>query len=85
MIGGIGLKNTGNIYPLIMEEVERSVLDIVLRETNFNLVQAAKLLGISRTMLYRRIKAFGITSETLLGSESLGNGTLPAIKDELCL
>lgn len=65
MIYGIGPSNTGNIYPLIMEEVERSVLDIVLRETKFNLVKTAKLLGISRATLYRRLKAFGITPETL--------------------
>jgi DNA-binding protein Fis len=60
MIVGIGLNNTGNIYPLIMEEVERSVLDLVLHDTRFNIVQAAKLLGISRATLYRKIKAFNI-------------------------
>ncbi len=83
MITGIGLNNTGNIYPLIMEEVEHNVLDLVLRETKFNLVQAAKLLGISRATLYRRIKVFGITPETLLSSEYASNEMISTNKIEL--
>jgi len=66
MVLGIGLNNTGNIYPLIMEEIERSIIELVLHETNFNLVQAAKLLGISRCTLYRRIKKLGISTNKLL-------------------
>ncbi len=64
MIQGIGSNNAGNIYPLIIEEVERSVIDIVLRETNFNLVQTTKLLGISRCTLYRRVKKLGISTDS---------------------
>lgn len=60
MVAGIGLNNAGNIYPLLMEEVERNIIELVLRETNFNLVQATKLLGISRCTLYRRVKRLGI-------------------------
>lgn len=56
MILGIGLHNNGNIYPLIVEEVERSIIRIVLEETQGNLFVSAKMLGISRSTLYRKIK-----------------------------
>ncbi len=55
MIHGIGIHNEGNIYPLIVEEVERSVIKIVLEETNGNMFASAKMLGISRSTLYRKI------------------------------
>lgn len=83
MIYGIGLNNAGNIYPLIMGEVERSVLDIVLRETKFNLVKTAKLLGISRATLYRRLKFFGITPETLASSTESSIEIQPTTKETL--
>lgn len=56
MMLGIGLHNQGNIYPLIVGEVERSIIKIVLEETNGNLLASAKMLGISRSTLYRKLK-----------------------------
>ncbi|MBM3886293.1 hypothetical protein FJ364_00025 [Candidatus Dependentiae bacterium] len=55
MMLGIGVHNKGNIYPLIVEEVERSIIKIVLEETNGNLFASAKMLGISRSTLYRKL------------------------------
>lgn len=60
MMLGIGLHNQGNIYPLIVEEVERSIIKIVLEETNGNLFASAKMLGISRSTLYRKINKLHI-------------------------
>lgn len=56
MILGIGTHNKGNIYPLVIGEIERSIIKIVLEETNNNLFASAKILGISRSTLYRKIK-----------------------------
>ena len=56
MVEGIGSRGTGNIYPLIMEEVERHIVKTVLEETQYNYFTTAKILGISRSKLYRRIK-----------------------------
>jgi len=50
----------GNIYPLIVNEVERCVISSVLKETKGNYFRAAKSLGISRSTLYRKIKNLGI-------------------------
>ncbi len=60
MIIGIGMHGKGNIYPLIIEEIERYVISLVLEETRFNLVVAAKILGISRSTLYRKIEKLNI-------------------------
>lgn len=56
MMLGIGVHNQGNIYPLIVGEVERSIIKIVLEETHGNLLASAKMLGISRSTLYRKLK-----------------------------
>lgn len=50
----------GNIHPLIMNEVERCLITLVLKQTNNNYLQASRILGMSRSTLYRRIDALGI-------------------------
>jgi DNA-binding protein Fis len=60
MVSSLGPHEKGNIYPLIMNEVERSLIELVLEETKNNYLRAAKVLGISRSTLYRRIKALEI-------------------------
>ena len=60
MIIGIGVQGKGNIYPLIVGEMERYVIHLVLEETRFNLFLAAKMLGISRSTLYRKIERLNI-------------------------
>ncbi len=61
MVIGIGLKGQGNIYPLVMEEIEKTIIELVLQETNYNYFATAKILGISRSTLYRRVEALKIT------------------------
>ncbi len=60
MISGIGKNNRGNIYPLVMQEIEKYIIHIVLEETNYNYVVASKMLGIGRSTLYRKIKEFDL-------------------------
>jgi len=60
MVGSLGRNEKGNIYPLIMHEVERYLIMVVLEETNYNYFWAAQVLGISRSTLYRRIEALDI-------------------------
>lgn len=56
MVTGIGHHNKGNIHPLIMHEIETYIIQIVLSETNYNYLAASKMLGISRSTLYRKIE-----------------------------
>ncbi|NDD53539.1 hypothetical protein EBZ39_06635 [bacterium] len=60
MTAGIGCHNKGNIHPLIMNEIEKYIIQIVLAETDYNYLAASKMLGIGRSTLYRKIDALGI-------------------------
>lgn len=60
MVMSLGRHEKGNIYPLIMDEVERNLITLVLEETGDNHLRASKILGISRSTLYRRIEALRI-------------------------
>ena len=60
MISGMDKNSKGNIYPLVMEEVERCIIELVLEETNFNYLLSSKMLGVGRSTLYRKIESLGI-------------------------
>lgn len=60
MATGIGTHNKGNIHPLIMNEIEKYIIEIVLEETKYNYLAASKMLGIGRSTLYRKIEVLGI-------------------------
>jgi two-component system nitrogen regulation response regulator GlnG len=49
-----------DIYRRVCTEVDRVVLDIVLRHVHGNQVQASELLGISRTTLRAKLRALGL-------------------------
>lgn len=49
-----------NLYALVLEEVERPMFETVLDHTNGNLSQAAKILGLTRATLRKRLAAYGI-------------------------
>ncbi len=45
----------------LVEQTERRALGFALARTNNNRLQAAKLLGISRALLYKKMHAYGMT------------------------
>ncbi len=49
-----------NLYDAVLSEVEKSLISIVLRETEGNQLRAAKALGINRNTLRSRIKEYKI-------------------------
>ena len=61
MVSGIGKNSNGNIYPLIMQELEKYIIQIVLDETGYNYLQSSRILGIGRSTLYRKIHFHQIT------------------------
>jgi two-component system nitrogen regulation response regulator GlnG len=67
-----GLLRTGepDIYRRISLEVDRVVMNTVLRHTRGNQVQASELLGISRTTLRAKLRTLGMTVEKQLLPES---------------
>lgn len=60
MLTGFTETSKGNIYPLIMGEIEKTIIIVVLEETKFNYVQASRILGVGRSTLYRKIKEHNI-------------------------
>jgi two-component system nitrogen regulation response regulator GlnG len=60
-----GLLRAGepDIYRRVCREVDRVVMDVVLRHVKGNQVQASELLGISRTTLRAKLRDLGLTVE----------------------
>jgi transcriptional regulator of acetoin/glycerol metabolism len=53
------LRPREEILPLA--ERERQAIEAALRDSNWQLAQAARRLGISRTTLWRRLKGYGLS------------------------
>lgn len=51
---------SSNLYNAVVSEVEKSLITIVLKETEGNQVRAAKTLGINRNTLRTKIKEYKI-------------------------
>jgi Fis family transcriptional regulator, factor for inversion stimulation protein len=49
-----------DLHRLVMEEVERPLLQTVVRHAEGNLSQAAKMLGLTRSTLRKRLADYGI-------------------------
>jgi two-component system nitrogen regulation response regulator GlnG len=59
-----------DIYRRICNEMDRVVLDMVLRHVKGNQVHASELLGISRTTLRAKLRALGLSVEKSLQEEA---------------
>jgi two-component system nitrogen regulation response regulator GlnG len=49
-----------NLHPMLLQEIERPLITITLKETNGNQIQAAHLLGMNRNTLRKKIKELKI-------------------------
>lgn len=60
LLKGIGNQGGDHLYKMIMEMVERLLLDLTMRQCQENQVEAARILGINRNTLSRRLKELNI-------------------------
>jgi len=51
---------TGDVYTMVLEQVERPLIRFVLEKTRGNQVKAADILGINRNTLRKKIQDLGI-------------------------
>lgn len=47
-----------NLYPLIINEVEKPLIATVLKHADYNQTRAAKILGLSRSTLRKKIATY---------------------------
>jgi Fis family transcriptional regulator len=50
----------GNLYDMVIQEVERPLFEAVMRHARGNQSKAAKLLGINRSTLRKKLEQYGI-------------------------
>ena len=50
----------GDLYELVLGQVERPLFETVLENTRGNVSQAAQLLGLNRATLRSRLKKYGL-------------------------
>lgn len=60
LLRGIGKQGGDQLYKIVMEMVERLLLELVFQHCQGNQVEAARLLGINRNTLSRRLKELNI-------------------------
>lgn len=54
------IENGANLRSFVVDLVDRSLIEITLDETNGNQSQTAKILGVSRNTLNRKMKSFNL-------------------------
>ena len=55
-----GEKPAGDLYEMVLHEVERPLLDIVMKHVKSNQCKAAEMLGINRNTLRKKLKLHGL-------------------------
>lgn len=53
-------EKTSGVYDMVIAEVERPLLEIVMRHTESNQSRAAEVLGINRNTLRKKLKRYKI-------------------------
>jgi two-component system nitrogen regulation response regulator GlnG len=71
LLSNVQSAGTGEIYHLILSEIERFLLQVILDETDGNQLRTADLLGINRNTLRKKIRALGVEVRRPSKSEAI--------------
>ncbi len=55
-----GNRPGNNLYRMVIQEVERPMLEVVMRHAGGNQTRAAELLGLNRTTLRKKLQEHGL-------------------------
>lgn len=53
--------DSSGLYNLVLAEVEKPLLETALKHSDFNQTKAAKILGLSRSTLRKKLEQYGIS------------------------
>ena len=56
----IGDEQPIDFYNILLEEIERPLLEVLINHTSYNQVKMAQILGISRGTLRKKLKQYGL-------------------------
>jgi Fis family transcriptional regulator len=56
----IGGEQPVDFYNILLEEIERPLLEVLINHTHYNQVKMAHILGISRGTLRKKLKQYGM-------------------------
>ncbi|EKD53629.1 MAG: Transcriptional regulator, Fis family [uncultured bacterium] len=56
----IGGEQPVDFYSILLEEIERPLLEVLINHTHYNQVRMAHILGISRGTLRKKLKQYGM-------------------------
>jgi Fis family transcriptional regulator len=56
----IGTEQPVDFYSILLEEIERPLLEVLINHTHYNQVKMATILGISRGTLRKKLKQYGM-------------------------
>lgn len=56
----IGTEEPIDFYSILLEEIERPLLEVLINHTHYNQVKMAQILGISRGTLRKKLKQYGM-------------------------
>jgi len=56
----IGSEQPVDFYSILLEEIERPLLEVLINHTHYNQVRMAHILGISRGTLRKKLKQYGM-------------------------
>lgn len=58
LLSDLGDENPGNIYDLVLQQVEAPLLELILEHVEGNQSKAAEYLGINRGTLRKKLKTY---------------------------
>ena len=56
----LGDTETQNLHAMVVAEVEKPLLEVVLKRTDGNQLRAARILGINRNTLRKKLDLYGL-------------------------
>ncbi|TAK71730.1 MAG: DNA-binding protein [Gammaproteobacteria bacterium] len=56
----IGSEQPIDFYAILLEEIERPLLEVLINHTHYNQVKMAQILGLSRGTLRKKLKQYGL-------------------------